>query len=74
MPVILESEQFEVWLTALAKQAIPMLKPWVGDLTIVPVNRAMSSWRNDKPEDAAQIGEPIPNDVPQMFHSVRASQ
>jgi hypothetical protein len=42
--------------------AMPMLKPWPGELTIVPVNRAMNHWKNDKAEDCGPIGAAIPDD------------
>jgi hypothetical protein len=41
-----------------------MLKPWPGNLSIVPVNRAMNHWKSDKPEDAVPIGELISDEAP----------
>jgi putative SOS response-associated peptidase YedK len=73
MPAILEPDQFDAWLTGSPEDALAMLKPWDGDLTIEPVNRAMSNWRNERPEDAAPIGPAIPADVPPMFQTVRSS-
>lgn len=59
MPAILRPDQFDAWLTAPADEALPLLAPYAGELTIVPVNTAMSNVRNQTADAAAPIGPPI---------------
>jgi putative SOS response-associated peptidase YedK len=51
MPVILDEPAFDLWLDTgrPVDAARPLLQPYTGDLTIVPVGRRVNDVRNDDP-------------------------
>lgn len=59
MPLILDLAVFDAWLNGSPDDAAGLLRPYVGALRIAPVNKAMSSVRNQGGEAAAEIGPPL---------------
>ena len=51
MPVILDPEQYDAWLSpdAAAEEAKALLRPYAGAMTAYPVSKAVGSVKNDNP-------------------------
>jgi len=59
MPVILPPESYEVWLAAetAPADAKALLKPYEGAMIAYPVDKAVGSPKNDRPELIEPLAE-----------------